>query len=277
MKRYRTLVVTGAILASVFGLFAASAAPLGPCESEFRTHAYCGEHVGMNRLPLSFRVNVGSRPPNLSSLGVTTAVTDAIDEWNRHWPLPTGQLTCPALCLVGTSDKTGINLHDGENTISFSNNLGPCGGLDHDGLAVACVRTGPADRIVEVDIVLNSQRTWYQPLLVNGPATDPKNVAAGEVAGLWPELGNNDTFSGIGDGRGRYDVQSVVTHELGHALGLLDIGAEDQQWPGVTDDADRYQQTMYRWYYRGTTNKRTLHDGDIAGLLRVALDVVMDG
>ena len=40
-------------------------------------------------------------------------------------------------------------------------------------------------------------------------------------------------------------------------------------------DAGFYQQTMYRYYYQGTTNKRTLADGDVAGLQRIAADMLL--
>ncbi len=57
-----------------------------------------------------------------------------------------------------------------------------------------------------------------------------------------------------GDG-GSYDVQNVVTHELGHSLTLLDL--YDQ------GDAEK---TMYGITSKGETKKRTLDDDDKNGI-----------
>ena len=73
-----------------------------------------------------------------------------------------------------------------------------------------------------------------------------------------------------------YDVQSVVTHELGHALGLEDIGSTQRPWPGTFTDAPKHAQTMYRWYALGSTNKRTLAEGDILALTLAALESARD-
>lgn len=277
MKRYATLAVMGAILASVIGVSGATASH--NCTPGTRSFAYCGQYPAFNRLPLDFRVNLASRPSNLSAAEVSAAVGGAIQEWNSHWPPPSGEIACPALCLEGTTTRSGVDLTDQQNTISWSYDFGPCGGISHGGVAVACVLYGGANghRIMQVDIVMNPDLAWYQPRLVGGPPSDPGRVGAGEVAGAYPELGDSDTWDFIGSGRGRYDVQSVITHELGHALGLLDIGHPSVPWPASLGDSDSYQQTMYRWYHRGTTNKRTLHDGDVAGLLRVAIDVAAGG
>ena len=51
------------------------------------------------------------------------------------------------------------------------------------------------------------------------------------------------------------DLQNIATHELGHALGLADL---------YFDEAS--EQTMYGIGQVGETKKRTLDDGDIAGI-----------
>jgi hypothetical protein len=56
-----------------------------------------------------------------------------------------------------------------------------------------------------------------------------------------------------GDGIYTVDLGSVVTHELGHAIGL-----------GHAPDTCT-QETMFRSYGEGETHQRTIHDGDIAG------------
>ena len=53
----------------------------------------------------------------------------------------------------------------------------------------------------------------------------------------------------------RVDVQNVATHELGHSLGLKDLY-----------DPIYSERTMYGYCGYGETKKRTLHEGDIAGV-----------
>lgn len=52
------------------------------------------------------------------------------------------------------------------------------------------------------------------------------------------------------------DVQNIVTHELGHGIGLADIYYCELE-------------TMYGYSYEGDTEKRTLFEGDIAGLQKL--------
>jgi hypothetical protein len=54
---------------------------------------------------------------------------------------------------------------------------------------------------------------------------------------------------------GRFDVQSVACHELGHSLVLLDLYSS----------ADS-EKTMYGYAAPGETKKRTLHQDDIEGI-----------
>ncbi|MEX2393403.1 MAG: matrixin family metalloprotease, partial [Actinomycetota bacterium] len=57
------------------------------------------------------------------------------------------------------------------------------------------------------------------------------------------------------DSRHSFDIRSIVTHELGHVLSLLDLY-----------DADSLHQTMMGNAEYGETRKRTLALGDIIGL-----------
>jgi len=68
----------------------------------------------------------------------------------------------------------------------------------------------------------------------------------------------NDYYSwstAAGCPAGRYDVQGIATHELGHALGLLDLY-------GTADS----EKTMYGISSTGETKKRTLEPDDIDGI-----------
>ena len=68
-----------------------------------------------------------------------------------------------------------------------------------------------------------------------------------------------DTDFDWGDGEldpALMDVQNIVTHEMGHGIGLADI-------------YDCELETMYGYSYEGDIEKRTLYDGDIAGLQKL--------
>ncbi|MEM3955666.1 MAG: matrixin family metalloprotease [Candidatus Bathyarchaeia archaeon] len=78
--------------------------------------------------------------------------------------------------------------------------------------------------IIEFDIVLDTDYTW-------GDATQDSGVM---------------------------DLQNIVTHELGHGIGLGDV----YQSPA-------YQETMYGYSYAGETSKRDLYIGDKTGATKL--------
>ena len=57
---------------------------------------------------------------------------------------------------------------------------------------------------------------------------------------------------------GKFDVQSVATHELGHWLTLWDLY-----------DSTDSEKTMYKWTASNEIKKRTLHSDDIAGIKHI--------
>jgi predicted Zn-dependent protease len=108
---------------------------------------------------------------------------------------------------------------DGTNTIAFSDIF-----LDSSVIAATSLYIDTSTTpftIFEFDILLNSKYTW-------GDATRDPNVM---------------------------DLQAVVTHELGHALGLGDV------WEPACSQA-----TMYGFGTSGETQDRTLSKPDITGL-----------
>jgi hypothetical protein len=281
MSRLAALVVAAAFVAGAAGVPGAHANHRCDVDTDpGLAYGYCGEHVRLSELPLHFRVNKNVKPSNISDLQLADAVNSAMLEWNRHWPVATANICGTVLCNDGWTSKD-VAEKDGTNAIFFSTTTSfPDCSLKHLGaVGVACVfyegTSGAArHRIAEIDIALSMGETWYQPSLVNQPA----QVAAGDVAGdVYPDLGKQPQYNAVGQGKGKLDLQSVLTHELGHALGLEDIGSTEAQWPNRAEDAVNYRQTMYRYYYEGTTNKRTLAEGDIAGLQRIATEVVTDG
>lgn len=201
----------------------------------FRT---CREYPAS--LPITFVMDAsGSKVPTADFLA---AARTSLATWNQAWPMG------GALKDGGTA-SSGIG-RDGKNTIAWGNPAS-CGAPG--AVAVACLWMAgssgtAAHTIVEVDIVLNREETWRQ---ANG-----LDLVAGTASGT----------IGVANG-GWLDVQSVITHELGHALGLDDIGNQTTSWPFALSDAGQHTQTMYRWMYRGSTHARTLDVGDLAGVL----------
>lgn len=57
-----------------------------------------------------------------------------------------------------------------------------------------------------------------------------------------------------------YDMQSVATHELGHAILLMDLFEYDSSWSSTTIP------TMWWYIMDGSIGPRTLASGDISGV-----------
>lgn len=78
------------------------------------------------------------------------------------------------------------------------------------------------------------------------------NFKTGEIYDADVELNSKEVVFTVGDGAVRVDLESILTHEAGHFLGLdhsLEAGA-----------------TMTSGYFDGTTEHRTLDGDDIAGI-----------
>lgn len=273
-----------AVVAAVVMLVTGGAVAKAPEPScvEGISFRYCGDHVPAAKLPLRFKVNIATAPASLRDhpdFGdeVRPAIAAATAEWNRYWPILDKSVGCAGLCEAGIT-SAGFG-RDGQNTILWGSPAS-CSGGTADTAAIACLfyegtSGAAARRIVEVDIVLNENKSWRYPHArfhegQNGLVLDnPQDAVIGEAAGAFPSpiLGGSGAW---------HDLQSVLTHELGHALGLEDIGNTSQEWPAALSDSAIYTETMYRWYYPRTTNKRSLGAGDIAGLQFAAQDSLSD-
>lgn len=69
-------------------------------------------------------------------------------------------------------------------------------------------------------------------------------------------------FSGVAD---VMDVQNIVTHELGHGLGLADLYETNRNYDSTTWPL----QTMWGYSWEGDVIKRTLDSGDKAGIQKL--------
>lgn len=181
----------------------ASAHPSGPYrrhENDLRWHS----------LPVTFAVGTSTYPDYLAEDGVTDAITASFDAWNG---------------VAGTPDVfTAPRMDDSLDSITFENGVNELvwEEMPDDSLGRAHWRwASGTSKLLEVDIRMNPNRTWFVDSATAGGSVDA------------------------------YDVQSVLTHELGHNA-LLD----------VTDAPD---QTMFHQTSAGATRKRTLGDGDRAG------------
>lgn len=285
VKRLAGISIAAAVLAVATGYTGASADD--DCE-KLVVYGYCGEHWRRSRLPVRFKLDASSIPGGvgLSSFNVSNAIASAVGEWERYWAVHgsgstggcLGGIDVQGLCYAGTANGAGYG-RDGINSISFgdlNSSAQACSAGHAAAVAVACYwyegSSGPkARRIDEVDIVLN--RTNFCGDTGSPPrcwkvAIDQDELF-GEIEGA---LAGSTLFS-----RDQwFDVQSVITHEVGHALGLTDIGNPSAPFPADLADAPRYTQTMYRWYYRRSTNKRSLDYGDVLGIGRVQVVTAQD-
>jgi len=181
----------------------------------------------------TFPVNLEVNPSgsNLDTEFVIKAIGMAAEEWDSGAYSRSEGIAwygvAPDLFddVITTTDKGYNDLAwtsdklDGHNTIVWGNY--PTEGV----IAVTILWYNKATKtIIEFDIVLDTDYTW-------GNATQDQTVM---------------------------DLQNIVTHELGHGVGLGDV----YQSPA-------YQETMYGYSYLGDTSKRDLYIGDKEGITKL--------
>jgi hypothetical protein len=126
--------------------------------------------------------------------------------------------------LTGEDNLVAGGSSDRRNELAFAD----LGDATTIAITYAWITRGRTKLIVEFDIIFNTEFAW-------GNAGDTSETT----------LGNTDIM----------DTQNIVTHEMGHCVGLGDL---------YKDYND--QQTMYGYSLEGETCKRTLNTGDISGL-----------
>jgi hypothetical protein len=111
---------------------------------------------------------------------------------------------------------------DGQNIITWGNAPGSA-------LAVSYIWYDRITKVAtEVDTIMNTKSTWY-----------------------WSQ-NQNCAYQGV------YDAQDILTHELGHTMGLDDM---------YTDEYANH--TMYGYGSKGEVKKDTLTQGDISGVQQI--------
>jgi uncharacterized protein (TIGR02145 family) len=144
-----------------------------------------------------------------------TAITDAFQTWTS---IPTAKIL---FYNDGPSTVKYANAGDNVNLVSFVDDQygWTPGVLAYSAKMVDMDANGGKGKITDADIIVN------------------------------PEFANYLSTS-AGGTSGYYDIQSIITHEIGHNLGLMHSGVVDA--------------TMFYWLESGKTDKRSLEPDDVA-------------
>lgn len=169
----------------------------------------------------SYALNVSSVPVTVGASKFSTIAANAFSSWTS---------ASPDLAHAVVFSRAGDTViaraaRDNVNIITF-------GRTSSSALAVTYTwydtTTGLA---TEIDTIFNKSFSWYW--------SDPASWPAGQTC----------AYSGV------YDAEDILTHELGHTMGL------DDEY-----DATFTHNTMYGYGAKGETKKDTVALGDILGL-----------
>lgn len=166
-----------------------------------------------------YRLNLNNVPSGVGTGNLPTIASNAFNQWTN---------AINNLVTIERGSDTTLNKaqFDGQNIIAWGRTSGTA-------LAVSYVwYYSSTGELVEVDTIMNSKFTWYW--------SNPNN---------WP-TGETCAYSGV------YDAQNILTHELGHTVGL------DDEY-----DNSYLNNTMYGYGSKGEAKKNTLTTGDKDGAL----------
>jgi hypothetical protein len=173
------------------------------------------------KLPSSwaYRLNASSVPSSVGGANLQTIASNAFSAWQ-------GAIVPGSVAISrGTDTSVGKAVLDGQNIISWGRTSGTA-------LAVSYIWYDSATGIAkEIDTIFNNKFKWEW--------SDPSSWAAGQMC-----------YFGA-----YYDAQEILTHELGHTMGLDDVYT-----------AEYVNNTMYGYGATGETKKDTLTTGDVLGV-----------
>ncbi len=170
------------------------------------------------KVDIAFAYNDEGRRPARADDGITRpAVQASVRQW-MHWNSNIVFRDTGTTTAAFAADGKDGSCDDGTNVITW-------GRFEPDVIGVATLCFDTSGRLIrDADLALNAAQHW-------------------------------ERVSGSPDSRHSHDIQSILTHELGHWLSFEDIYS-----------GDAVRQTMFGSTEYGETNKRTLALGDIAGI-----------
>lgn len=167
----------------------------------------------------TYRLNLVSVPSTVGANNLSIIAQNAFEEWKN---------AINNKVLITRGDNTIVNRAtlDSQNIIAWGK--APSGAL---AISYIWYKNGVA---TEVDTIMNNKYVWYW--------SNPES---------WP-VGDHCAYQGV------YDAQNILTHELGHTIGLDDVYSEEY-----------VNNTMYGYGSKWETKKDTLTTGDKNGAILI--------
>lgn len=165
---------------------------------------------------VTYRLNASSVPSSVGSSNIASISANAFSVWQNEVP---GKVSF----AKGRDTSVSRSSYDGQNIVAW-------GRTSSSALAVTYIRYYLSNGlVVDVDTIFNKRYAWaWTDTLLNGNCS------------IYPNA---------------YDAQNILTHELGHWMGL------DDHY-----DTSYVDNTMYGYGSKGETKKNTLTNGDKVNL-----------
>lgn len=163
----------------------------------------------------TYNLNSSSTPSSVGSANLSTIAGSSFGAWSSA-------VSNKVNFAAGSNTTTNKQAYDGQNVVAWGRTSGTA-------LAVTYTRyNSSTGMVVDVDTIFNLKFPWSW----TNPASNSCSLYATS-----------------------YDAQDILTHELGHWMGLDD-----------TYDTSYANNTMYGYGAKGEVKKDTLTTGDISGV-----------